>query len=165
MPMVRLLVATSDGLDRLARAFMSWALGVIVVLVVSEVASRNLFNYSFTWLEEVTVTYLGTWLVFVGGSHAMKLGLLASVEFFVKLLPHRLAIACAVVSDCIIFLFLAIVIFYGSRLALLAGNQPSSSLQWSMGYAYLGIVVGACFMAVHVLAAAVDFGRIRTTAY
>ena len=157
--MGKLIVAASAALDWFARLFMTLVFGAIVLLVVSEVLSRNLLSISFNWLEEVTMTYLGTWLVFVGASHAMKVGMLASMDFFVTRIPRGLGLVCAVVSHLGVLGFLLAVVFFGCRLALLASDQPSPSLQWSMGLAYLGIVVGASFMVVHTLAALVETRR------
>lgn len=147
--MLRLLDGLSAAIDAVARVLMTVLLGAVVLLVIGEVFSRNLFNLSFPWLEEVTMTFLGTWLVFIGASHAMNRGMLASMDFVVARLPRPLALACALVSHVGMLVFLGIVIMYGIRLANAATSQPSPSLQVPMTYAYAGLVMGACFMWVH----------------
>ena len=147
--MLRLLESLAAAIDTGVRAFIVVVLGTIVLLVLGEVVSRNLFGYSFHWLEEVTMTFLGTWLVFIGASHAMRAGMLASMDYMVRRLPRPMALACSIVSHAAVIIFLGVIIFYGVRLAAMASNQPSPSLQIPMAYAYAGLVIGACFMALH----------------
>lgn len=155
--MLRWLQALSSAVDAGVRIFITIVLGVIILLVLGEVVSRNLLNISFYWLEEVTMTFLGTWLVFIGASHAMKSGLLVSVDFLVTRLPRPVAIACSLASHLGILVFLFVLIIYGSQLTHLASDQPSASLQVSMAFAYFPIVLGSCLMALHTV---VSFGRL-----
>lgn len=47
-------------------------LGVIIVLIFSQVVARYLFNQPQAWIEELC-TYLFIWVVFLGAGAAMKL--------------------------------------------------------------------------------------------
>lgn len=155
--MLRWLEALGSAVDTGVRVFITNVLGAIILLVIGEVLGRNLLNISFYWLEEVTMTFLGTWLVFIGASHAMKSGLLVSMDFVVARMPRPMALACSLVSHLGILIFLLVLIVYGARLAHLASDQPSPALQISMAFAYFPIVLGACFMVLHTV---VGFGRL-----
>jgi TRAP-type C4-dicarboxylate transport system permease small subunit len=155
--MLRWLETLSSAVDAFIRGFITVDLGLIILLVLGEVLSRNLLNFSFYWLEEVTMTFLGTWLVFLGASHAMKVGLLVSMDFLVTRLPRPVALVCSLTSHLGILLFLSVLIVYSARLAHMASAQSSPALQISMAFAYLPIVVGACLMSLHTI---VGLGRL-----
>ncbi len=62
-----------------------------VVLLFAQILSRELFDYSFSWSEELA-TYMFIWFVFFGASYAAKLGAHNRVTFQFKVLPtwmHR----------------------------------------------------------------------------
>ncbi len=141
----------SESIDRAAKVFAQVALGMIVLLVLCEVVARNVVGRSITWMEEVAITYIGTWLVFIGASHAMKAGMLISLRIVLDRLDRRLAAAATAVTQCAVLAFLAVIVVYGIQLSTSAMGQPSPALQLPMGLAYLGIVVGCSMMMVHVV--------------
>lgn len=142
----------SETLDRITRVFMQIALGIIIALFLAEVFARNVVGRSLTWVEEASVMYLGTWFVFIGAAHAMKVGMLISFEFLIQRVSRRVALFMFFISQTLILIFLLIIVFFGIRLSLLAMSQPSPALQLPVGVAYLGIVVGSGIMVVHSVA-------------
>jgi TRAP-type C4-dicarboxylate transport system permease small subunit len=148
-----LVCRVSDALDRLTRIFIQVALAIIVTLVIIEVFARNVFSNSLTWIDEVSVTYLGTWFVFVGAAHAMKVGMLINFNSFVQYLEGRSARALFIVSHLLILVFLTVVIIFGVRLSFSTMSQPSPALQLPIGVAYFGVVAGCAIMFVHAMAA------------
>jgi TRAP-type C4-dicarboxylate transport system permease small subunit len=148
-----LVRAFSDRLDRLTRGFMIVALGAIVVLFLGEVFARNVVGRSLTWVEEVSVMYLGTWLVFIGAAHAMKIGMLVTFEYLLQRAGPRTATVMLLASEVLIIVFLLVIVVFGLRLSLATMAQPSPALRLPVGLAYLGIVVGCGIMIVHTLAA------------
>ncbi len=143
----------SDQLDRLTRGFVIIALAVIVSLFLVEVVARNILRSSITWVDEVSVTFLGTWFVFTGAAHAMKVGMLISFDYLSQRVPRRVMVPLFVTSQSLVLVFLAVIIFYGVRLSALTMAQPSAALQLPMGVAYLGVVAGCTLMFVHCVAA------------
>lgn len=162
--MIGVFVGISNALDRVARLFMQGALATIVILFLMEVVARNVVGRSFTWVEEASVTFLGTWLVFIGAAHAKKIGMLISFEFLVQRLGRRSAAAAFVITELLALVFLGIVIVYGTRLSLANMMQPSPALRLPMGVAYFGIVVGCVIMAIHGIAAILQRVSGRSTA-
>lgn len=139
----------SDTVDRIAQILIQFALAAIVLLVLAEVIARNVVGTSFTWVEEVSMTFVGTWFVFIGASHALRAGMLISFDFLLQRMSHGLATAAFVISQLAIMVFLVIVIVYGMQLGLATMRQPSPALQLPMGIAYTGIVAGCALMALH----------------
>lgn len=150
--MTSFIIALSDALDRVARIFIQWALALIVLLVMSEVFARNLLGGSLTWVEEAAITFLGTWMIFIGASHAMKVGMLVNFDYFLDRLGSRVAPIVSAATQVAVFVFLAVIVVYGIKLSALAMSQPSPALRLPMGFAYLGVVVGCSIMIVHGLA-------------
>lgn len=146
----------SAQIDRVTQRFIQVALAIIVMLFILEVFARNVFRSSLTWVDEVSVTYLGTWFVFIGAAHAMKAGMLISFDSLLPRLPARLRASLFFVTQSLILVFLAVIIVFGLRLSAFTMSQPSAALQLPMGVAYLGVVVGCLLMVVHSLAAIVD---------
>lgn len=154
------VLALSDGVDKVVRLFMQLSLAIIVLLVLAEVFARNVLDSPLFWIEEVAVTYLGTWFVFVGASHAMKIGMLISVELLRERLPPKAAALVFVAAQAAIVLFLIVIIVYGTRLTAMTLDQRSPALQLPVGLAYFGIVAGCAVMLLHSCAAVVArFGR------
>lgn len=148
-----LICRFSDRIDRLTQAFIQFALAVIVLLFLLEVFARNVFRNSLTWVDEVSVTYLGTWFVFIGAAHAMKVGMLISFDSLLPRLPPSLRSIVFFATQSLVLLFLGVIIVYGIRLSAFTMSQPSAALQLPMGMAYLGVVVGCLLMVVHSVAA------------
>jgi TRAP-type C4-dicarboxylate transport system permease small subunit len=142
----------SNTLDRISQVFVQIALAIIVILFLAEAFARNVLRTSLIWVDEVSVTFLGTWFVFIGAAHAMKVGLLISFEALLPRLPRPLRSAAFFVTQAFILLFLMVIIVFGSRLALFTMSQPSAALQWPMGLAYSGVVAGCVLMVIHTVA-------------
>ena len=150
--MLKTVVAISNRIDSVVKIFMQIGLLTIVLLVLLEVFLRNVVGQSLYWIEEVAVTYIGTWFVFIGASHAMKVGMLIRLEFLVERLSEKAAKMVFIVSQLGILLFLMVLIVYGIRLTAMTLEQPSPALQMPVGIAYFGIVVGSGLMVLHTCA-------------
>ena len=59
-----------------------------VVLLFAQILSREFFDYSFSWSEELA-TYMFIWFVFFGASYAAKLGAHNRVSFQFNALPKK----------------------------------------------------------------------------
>jgi len=59
---------------------------IFVCLLFLQVIVRTLFDFSFSWIEELSV-YMFVWFVFFGASYAAKMGAHNRVTFQFKFLP------------------------------------------------------------------------------
>ncbi|TCS66918.1 TRAP transporter small permease [Primorskyibacter sedentarius] len=59
-----------------------------VLLLFVQIVSREVFGYSFSWIEELSV-YMFVWFVFFGASYAALKGAHNRVTFQFRFLPHR----------------------------------------------------------------------------
>ena len=69
-----------------------------VTLLFAQILSRELFGYSITWSEELSV-YLFVWFVFLGASYAAKLSAHNRVTFHYKWLPQKVSTFLEFASD------------------------------------------------------------------
>lgn len=61
-------------------------LAIFVCLLMLQVIVRTLFDFSFSWVEELSI-YMFVWFVFFGASYAAKMGAHNRVTFQFKFLP------------------------------------------------------------------------------
>ena len=67
-------------LDNIERVICSTLLATFVVILFVQIISRQLFNYSLSWSEELS-TYMFVWFVYFGASYATKLAAHNRVTF------------------------------------------------------------------------------------
>lgn len=63
-------------------------LATFVCLLFVQVLSREMFDHSFSWIEELS-TFMFVWFVFLGASYAAKMSAHNRVTFQFKFLPKR----------------------------------------------------------------------------
>jgi C4-dicarboxylate transporter DctQ subunit len=63
----------TDRIDRMENAVLVWTILGLALVGFVQVFSRYLFNYSFTWYEELG-RYLGVFVAFLGASIGVKRG-------------------------------------------------------------------------------------------
>lgn len=139
------LVRISDGLDLFAKGVSLVFLSLITLITITEVLWRTFFM-SLTWSEEVSTTFLGTWFVFIGAAVPLKRAQLVSIQLVETRLPMKMASLVTLAGQLLIMTFLLVGVRYGFELVGLAMTQPSPSLMYPMGYAYLGIPIGCAIM-------------------
>ena len=91
-------------LDNIESYICRTLLAVFVTILFAQIISRQLFGYSFSWSEELSV-YMFVWFVFFGASYAAKLAAHNRVTFQYKLMPAKLAATLEVLSDIIWIIF------------------------------------------------------------
>jgi TRAP-type C4-dicarboxylate transport system permease small subunit len=123
-------------------------LGVMAVLVITNVIARYVFLFSFTWVEEVS-RYLMIWAAFLGLGPALRIGGHIAVESLPNALPPAgarslRALLVAVMAGCLVAMT-----WLGWDYAMFGWEQESPVLGWSLGLIYLAIPVGSVLALVH----------------
>ena len=143
----RLLGAAENVFIGGAMAFASALLFVNVVL-------RYVFRAPLPWAEEVAI-YLIVWIVFIGGSVAVRTRGHIAIDLLPLVLSpanrRRLALAVGLVM----VLFLAVFFYYSGEhtLRIRAGGQVMPVLQAPMWLAYLAMPVGSFLMGLRTVQA------------
>ncbi|MCE9781729.1 TRAP transporter small permease, partial [Shewanella algae] len=77
----------SRALGYFEEGFLNLLITLMTVLVFVEVVARFFFNTGFLWMQELTLTLCG-WFVLFGMSYGVKVGAHIGVDAFVKKLPR-----------------------------------------------------------------------------
>jgi len=147
--------------DRFAR-LIAWIedilVGVILLaatyILFQGVVLRYVFNYAFSWTEEV-VRYSIVWLVFLGGSIAARRGAHICMDIVVVYLPPRAKLVLAGVATAIACGFTLIITYYGVLLtwSIWTYGQRSPAAEIPIAIAFAAIPVGCALMTIRFFAA------------
>lgn len=151
--------AIVKSIDKI-NGFVKWAvvilLGILTVLVFSQVFFRYVIESGLTWSDEVA-RYILVWVTFLGASLGARTKALIGLEVVVNLLrgiPKRLAIEMAMF---VTVGFLVFVVIYGAQLTVVGHDQFSPALFVRMSWVYMAIPIGGSLMIMNVLANAIEF--------
>lgn len=137
-----------DFLDRLLVGVSLTALLVMILIIIFQVFSRQLFQYTPSWSEELSIM-LFVWTSFLGIAYGFKARLHIGVSFLVDLFPSKVQDALDLFAKVLILIFGAVLVYYGTRFTILMGSStlPGTGLQTS--YLYAAIPVTGVFVLLY----------------
>lgn len=144
-----MLSRADHALSWLENTFIGSALAFCALLLFVNVVLRYVFYASLGWAEELTI-YVIVWVVFVGGSVAVR----TRGHIAVDLLPLMLSPAnrrrLQMLMLVLMALFLAVFLYYSAQhvLRVRALGQLMPALRAPMWLAYLAMPVGSLLMLV-----------------
>ena len=141
--------------------FVIALMAVMTVLVIVNVASRYILNFSIVWVEELT-RYMMVWVGFVGSGLVLRYGAHIAVDAFQDVLPPSLARAMRAVVVVLLALTFGYLTWLGIRYVGFAWDQETPILEWNTGAVLLAIPIGSALMLVHLLLVARGYIRGRT---
>lgn len=124
-------------------------IGAILIIGTMQVVWRYAFNSSLFWSEEA-MRYLMIWIVMVGAGLSYSRGQFLGMRLAVERLPAGARRAADLISATLIMIFLAVLLWYGSKFAWMTRQQTATALGISMFWVHVAIVVGAALLALHV---------------
>lgn len=136
--------------------FIGGAMAFTSALLFGNVVLRYVFHMPFSWAEEMAI-YLIVWIVFIGGSVAVRTRGHIAIDLLPLMLSpinrRRLAIAVGIVM----LLFFAVFFYYSGEhtFRVRAGGQVMPVLQAPMWLAYLAMPVGSFLMGLRTVQALV----------
>ncbi len=152
-------------LTRITRAvawFEDVAVGVIILaatyILFQGVVLRYIFNFAFSWTEEV-VRYSIVWLVFLGGSIAARRGAHIAMDIAVVYLPPRAKLFLTGAATAIACFFTLVMTYYGALLtrSIWAYGQLSPAAMIPMAIPFAAIPVGCALMSIRFFVAALAY--------
>ncbi len=114
----------------------------VVVLVLIEVLSRYVLHYSFFFSEEIT-RFLFIWMVFLGGSVAVKRATHFKLDAFARMLGPSSERWFQLTRDVCVVLFSVLLLIGGVRVVQLNLRNLSPALALPMGYVYAIVPISA----------------------
>ena len=118
------------------------------LLVVVQVLSRYLFNYSFVWAEEL-VRYLMIWMVMIGAALVQSKNEHIRIDFFTMLAGPRGRRIMETIFRLFTLLFLTILVFKGIKIASFNRLFESSGLRITMFWPTMALPLGAFMMGIY----------------
>ncbi len=147
-------------IDKIERATLVWTILGLALIGFIQVFARYIFNYSFTWFEEVG-RYLGVFVAFLGGGIGVKTGSHFTMDLIVTHLkrPWRQILQCT--TSTLSALFFVLVAWYSWKIVIrMHGYETTSpAMEMPMYLAYLPIPVFSMVMGFRFFAVAVNFLR------
>jgi TRAP-type C4-dicarboxylate transport system permease small subunit len=119
-------------------------------IVISEVFSRYLFQYSFFFSEELSRLSF-VWAGFLSTSVALKKGTHISIQFIVEQLPKGPKRIVLFVSQFIILIFLIVIFISGIRVLPHQWDKLAATIDITMFWFYLAVPVGVGLMIIQLL--------------
>ena len=147
--------------NRLAEWVLAFLLAVMTAVVGVQIAGRFVFSSSPFWSDEFT-RFLLIWVSFLGMSLGVYRGAHPGIDSLIRALPPRLARIGATLGLLLCLLFFAVLVGYGSALAVRTWGQRSVSLEIRMGIPYLAVPAAGLLMCLHTVAAWLHGGSPRS---
>ncbi len=129
---------------------LNWLCGVLLLsfsaIVLLQVVARNYLNMAFTWTIELSLM-LFIWTVFMGAAVALR----RRSHYIIELFPSRCVRLNAfldLVSDCICFLFIYVLIRGGLAFTEMSLLRYCSSIEISQAWLIGVIPLSASVMAL-----------------
>lgn len=126
-------------------------LAIMLVVLFQQVLSRWA-GASNSWSEELS-RYFFVWIVYLGGSSAVKTNEHVKIEALTKLWPKKIRPFALLIGDIMWLVFACFIIYYSGKLTynLFKVGTVSMGLRINMGWAYAAIPVGYTLMCWRVL--------------
>ena len=140
-------------LDKTLEFLTAGVMGVLVLDVLWQVATRFILKNPSSWTEELA-TYLLIWVGLLGSAVALKRGAHLGIDYFVgKLMFKQRLLTEIFVFVCVIGFALSVLVFGGLRLVtetFLLG-QVSPAIGIRLGYVYLAVPIAGFFISMYAL--------------
>jgi len=139
-------------LDNIESYICRFLLATFVCLLFLQIISRQLFDYSFSWTEELSV-YMFVWFVFFGASYAAKMAAHNRVTFQYKLMPKWLPPILEPLTDVIWVIFNSYFVYLAYDFVFNRMNLfwKSQTLGVPMKYIYLILPIAFALMTFRIL--------------
>lgn len=127
-------------------------LALFVTLLFAQIVSRQLFGYSISWSEELSV-YMFVWFVYFGASYAARLAAHNRVTFQYKLMPDWLPPILEFLADLVWIAFNLVFIYLSYDFVFNKMNLfwKSQTLGIPMKYIYLILPLGFVLMTIRII--------------
>ena len=141
-----------DFLDRAENAALVWTILGLALIGFVQVFTRYVFNYSFTWFEELG-RYLGVFIAFLGASIGVKTGSHFTMDLIVSRLGKPWQGRIRALTNALSAAFFFVVAFYSCKIvARMHGYETTSpTMELPMYLVYLPIPVFSVFIGIRFL--------------
>ena len=145
-----MLEGFAERVASVTRVFIGISASVMCAIIIAEVFSRYIFQYSFFFSEELSrLTFV--WAGFLSTSIALKKGMHISIQFIVERMPKALRRIILFISQLAILIFLIVIFLSGLRILPHQWGNVSPTIEITMFWFYLAVPVGIGLMIIQLL--------------
>ncbi len=139
-------------LDSIESYICRTLLAIFVTLLFAQIISREVFNYSFSWSEELS-TYMFVWFVYFGASYAVRLSAHNRVTFQFKKLNKKTVNYIEGISDLFWIAFNVYFIYLSFNFVFFKMNLfwKSQTLGVPMKYIYIILPLAFTLMTIRII--------------
>ncbi|MCV9389061.1 TRAP transporter small permease [Reichenbachiella ulvae] len=140
-------------LDSYLETVLSVLLGIMVLNVLWQVASRYLLNDPSAFTDELA-RYLLIWVGLLGAAYATGKHMHVSIDLLIsKMDPKHLELHGKVIRIIILFFAITVLIIGGTRLVYITFilGQTSSAMQLSLGYVYMALPLSGLLVCYYTI--------------
>lgn len=127
----------------------------MTIILFINVLFRYFLNDPLFWANEASI-FMMAWLTFIGGSLGLKYKTQASITLFVNRLSDKNQRILQIITQIIILIFMAILLYLSWDWVLSLTATVSSSMRIPMWIPYSCVPVGLTFAFIHLLAQFID---------
>lgn len=151
-PGVKVMSVFLKILDNIESYICRFLLTIFVTLLLVQICAREIFGYSYSWIEELA-TYLFVWFAYFGASHAAKMSAHNRVTFQFKPFPKIVATVSQFIADMIWLAFNLYFVYLSYDFVFHKMNVfwKSQTLGYPMKYFYIVLPVAFTLMSIRVV--------------
>lgn len=138
-------------LDQFESYISQALLATFVTLLGVQIVARQIFGFSITWIEELSVI-LFVWFAYFGASFAARMAAHNRVSFHLNMLPRKTARIIEAIGD--MFWVLFNLVFIWQSIALISRLRPfvkAQTLGWEMRYVYMALPIAFTLMTIRII--------------
>ncbi|MDS9469056.1 TRAP transporter small permease [Paracoccus sp. MBLB3053] len=138
-------------LDKLESYICRVLLAIFVTLLFVQIVARQIFGFSITWIEELSVI-LFVWFAYFGASYAARMAAHNRVSFHLNALPRRMARAIEAIGDLFWIGFNIVFIWQASVfIGRLKPFVKAQTLGWEMRWVYMVLPIAFTLMTIRII--------------
>lgn len=133
---MRIIKKIALSIDSFFEIFAITALSTLTLIVVMQIITRRIFNFVFTWSEEITLLLL-IYFAFIGIAIGLREKLHISMNSFAKRLPKGVnKVLDKAISVCVL-LFGIYLLYYGISFTTLMNTNTLPATGWPVSIQYV----------------------------
>lgn len=138
-------------LDKLESYICRVLLAVFVTLLFVQIVARQIFGFSITWIEELSVI-LFVWFAYFGAAYAARIAAHNRVSFHLNAMPRKTARIIEAIGD--LFWVGFNLVFIWQSIAFISRLKPfvkAQTLGWEMRYVYMALPIAFILITIRVI--------------
>ena len=139
-----------DGLDKLSWLIIVVNMMLLVVLVLAEVFSRYILNFSIGAADEMA-RFCFIWSMFLAIPHGIKYGTHVGIDLVISRIPENLRGLIFRTLSFLSAILMAMVAYQGVLVAIDVWDQMMPTIDISNGVFYLPVVICGLHSATHLV--------------